>query len=95
MKRTGAPHGEVLGRMKPLLSNSSNCVFNSFNYAGAILYGGMDIGSVPGINSITNSTALSGVKPEISYGKTSGNSLTMGMSSSRVPSCLLSTTNAK
>ena len=68
MKRTGALHGEVLGRMKPLLSNSSNCAFNSFNSAGTILYGGMDIGYVPGISSITNLIALSGGKPEISSG---------------------------
>ena len=53
------------------------------------------MGSVPGIKSIVNSTSLSGGKPEISSGKTSGNSLTMGMSSSRVPSYLLSNTNAK
>ena len=53
------------------------------------------MGSVPGIKSMVNSTSLSGGKPEISSGKTSGNSLTMGMSSSRVPYCLLSTTNAK
>ena len=53
------------------------------------------MGSVSGIKSMVNSTSLSGGKPEISSGKTSGNSLTMGMSSSRVPSCLLSTTNAK
>ena len=95
MKRTGAPHGEVQGRMKPLLSNSSNCAFNSFSSTGVILYGGMDIGSVPRISSITNSIALSEGKPEISSGKTSGNSLTMGMSSSRVPSYLISNTNAK
>ena len=53
------------------------------------------MGLVPGIKSMVNSTSLSGGKPEISSGKTSGNSLTMGMSFSRVPSCLLSTTNAK
>ena len=53
------------------------------------------MGSVPGIKSMVNSTSLFGVKPEISSEKTSGNSLTMGMSYSRVPSYLLSTTNAK
>ena len=53
------------------------------------------MGSVPGIKSMVNSTSLSGGKPEISSGKTFGNSLNMGMSSSRVPPCLLSTTNAK
>ena len=49
------------------------------------------MGSVPRIKSMVNSTSLSEGKPEIS----SGNSLTMGMSSSRVPSYLISTTNAK
>ena len=49
------------------------------------------MGSVPGIKSMVNSTSLSEGKPEIS----SGNYLTMGMFSSPVPSCLLSTTNAK
>ena len=53
------------------------------------------MGSVPEIKSMVNSTSLSGGKPEISSGKTSGNYLTMGISSSLVPSCLLSTTNAK
>ena len=70
--------------MKPLFNNSSNFAFNSFNSTGAILYGGMDIGSVPGISLIKKSIALSRGKPEISSGKTSGNSLTMGMSFSRV-----------
>ena len=36
------------------------------------------MGSVPGIKSMVNSASLFGGKPEISYGKTSGNSLTMG-----------------
>ena len=36
---TGAPHGEILGLMKPLSRRSFNCSFNSFNSAGAILYG--------------------------------------------------------
>ena len=38
------------------------------------------MGSVPEIKSMVNSTSLSRGKPEISSGKTSGNSLTMGMS---------------
>ena len=36
---TGAPHGEWLGRMKPLLNSSCSCVCNSFSSAVAILYG--------------------------------------------------------
>ena len=43
------------------------------------------MGSVPGIKSMVNSTSLSGGKLEISFGKTSGNSLTMRMSSSVSP----------
>ena len=84
-KRSGVPYGAVLGRMKPLLTNSSKCAFNSFISADAILYVGMDICSVLGTCSITNSIALSEGKPEISSGKTFGNSLTMEISSNRVP----------
>jgi hypothetical protein len=32
MKSIGAPQGETLFRMYPFLSNSSKCIFNSFNF---------------------------------------------------------------
>src|SRR3954466_1231820 len=77
---TGAPHGETLGRMNFFSRNSSNCFFNSANSDGDIRYGVIDTGLVPGINSIVNSTSLSGGKSFTSSGKTSGNSHTTGNS---------------
>ena len=75
---TGAPHGEELGRIKPFSSKSFNCSFNSFNSAGAILYGGIDIGVVPGNTSMEKSISRSGGKPGSYSGNTSGNSFTTG-----------------
>ena len=69
--KTGAPHGELLGLIKPLSSNSCNCYFNSFNSVGAIRYGEIDIGFVPCNKSILNSISLSGANPGKSSGKTS------------------------
>ena len=68
---TGAPHGELLGLIKLLSSNSCNCSFNSFNSVGAIQYGAIDIGFVPGNKSILNSISLSGTNHGKSSGKTS------------------------
>ena len=42
--RTGAPQEEILGLMNPLSKRYFNCSFSSLSSAGAILYGGMDIG---------------------------------------------------
>ncbi|KAJ0547374.1 hypothetical protein HanIR_Chr08g0371501 [Helianthus annuus] len=70
--RIGAPHGDELGLMKPLVSKSSSCVLNSFISVGANLYGALATGAAPGMMSILNSTCLSGGKPGSSSGKTSG-----------------------
>src|SRR3954469_17078488 len=79
--RTGQPHGDELGRMKPLVSKASSWIFNSANSRGAILYGRLEIGAVPGIRSTMNSTHLSGGMPGSSSGQTSGKSRTTGISS--------------
>src|SRR3954469_8137425 len=77
----GQPHGDELGRMKPLSNKASSWVLSSANSCGAILYGRLDIGVVPGIRSTMNSTHLSGGTPDSSSGKTSGKSRTTGISS--------------
>src|SRR3954471_10550473 len=79
--RTGQPHGDELGRTKPLSNNASSWVLSSANSCGAILYRRLEIGVVPGIRSTMNSTALSGGMPGNSSGKTSGKSRTTGISS--------------
>src|ERR1043165_194289 len=79
--RTGQPHGDELGRTKPLSNKASSWVFSSVNSCGAILYGRLEIGAVPGLRSTMNSTALSGGIPDNSSGKTSGKSRTTGISS--------------
>src|SRR3954464_4506543 len=58
--RTGQPHGDELGRTKPLSNNASSWVLSSANSCGAILYGRLEIGAVPGRRSTMISTALSG-----------------------------------
>ena len=58
--RTGQPHGDELGRMKPFANEISSWVLSSANSCGAILYGRLEIGDVPGLRSTMNSTALSG-----------------------------------
>src|SRR3954464_7276403 len=80
--RTGQTHGDELGRTKPLSNKASSWVLSSANSCGAILYGRLEIGVVPGIRSTMNSTALSGGIPGSSSGKTSGKSRTTGISSS-------------
>ena len=74
--RTGAPHGEVLGLMKPLPNNSCIWTFSSYNSTGAILYGVIEMGDVPGCNSMWKSTSLGGGNPGSSSGKTSSYSQT-------------------
>src|ERR1041385_7216291 len=82
MNRTGQPYGDELGRMKPFANEASSWVFISANSCGAILYGRLEIGAMPGIRFTINSTHLSGGIPGSSSGKTSGKSRTTGISSS-------------
>src|SRR3954465_5395106 len=79
--RTGQPHGDELGRMKPFANETSIWVFSAANSCGGILYGRLEIGAVHGLRSTMNSTALSGGIPGNSSGKTSGKSRTTGISS--------------
>src|SRR3954471_17583839 len=79
MNRTGQPHGNKLGRMKPFANETSSWVFSSANSCGAILYGHLEIGVVPGIRSTINSTHLLGGIPGSSSGKTSEKSRTTGI----------------
>src|SRR3954469_14795422 len=79
--RTGQPHGDELGRMKPFSNKASSWILSSANSCGAILYGRLETGAVPGIRSTMNSTHLSGGMPDSSSGKTSGKSRTTGISS--------------
>ena len=74
---TGAPHGDVLGWIKPLFCKSCNCIFSSRNSVRANQYGGIELGVVPGSNSIENSTSLLSDKPYKSSRKTSKNSDTI------------------
>ena len=77
-------HGDVLVLTKPLLNNSSICTFNSFSSAGAIRYDGIEMGSVPGASSISNSISPSGGNPGRSLGNTSKNSFTIGTSANYI-----------
>src|ERR1041385_7361881 len=79
--RTGQPHGDKLGWMKPFANEASSWILSSTKSRGAILYGRLDIGAIPGIRSTTNSIDLSGGMPGSSSGKTSGKSRTTGISS--------------
>ena len=71
--RTGAPEGEVLGLMKPLSNNSYIWTLSSCNSTGAILCEVIEMGDVPGCNSMIKSTSLYGGNPGSSSGKTSPN----------------------
>src|SRR5262249_37601905 len=93
--KTGAPQGEVLGLMNPWSSNSCNCSFSSLSSAGAILYGGKEIGVVPATMSIQNSISLSGGSPGNSSGKMSRNSLTTGTCSIAIGSAVVSSVGQK
>ncbi|MFS7923808.1 hypothetical protein Hanom_Chr03g00265221 [Helianthus anomalus] len=46
---TGAPHGDELGCIKTLSRSSSNCFFSFCISVGAIRYGALAIGAIPGI----------------------------------------------
>ena len=76
----GAPHGDELGRMNPFSINYSSYAFNSFSSLGVIQYGALEIGCVPGKNSIVKSAPLRGGNPGSSSGKTSWKSRTTGTS---------------
>jgi hypothetical protein len=60
----GQPHGEELGLINPFSRNSCSYVFSSANSLGGMQYDLLEIGAVPGFNSIKNSTSLSGVIQE-------------------------------
>ncbi|KAJ0470417.1 hypothetical protein HanIR_Chr14g0718601 [Helianthus annuus] len=77
----GAPHGDELGWINPLSSNSCSCFLSSCISVGASLYGDLAIGDVPGTRSMRNSTCLSDGSPGSSSGNTSGYSRTTGTSS--------------
>jgi hypothetical protein len=66
--------------MNPFSSRSCNWVLSSASSLGGIQYDLLEMGAVPGFNSITNSTSLTGGNPGKSSGKTSGNSHTIGIS---------------
>ena len=68
--KTGAPHDEVLGLMNPLSSSSCSWTLSSCNSTGAILCGVIEMGEVPGCNSIPKSITLYGGNPDSSSGKT-------------------------
>jgi hypothetical protein len=61
--------------MNFLSNKSCNCLFSSLNSASVILYGAINIGSVPGTKSTQNSISLYRGNPGKSSGKTSINSL--------------------
>ena len=69
--------GEVLGLIKPLSNHSCNWTLSSCNSAGAILYEVIEIGDVPGCNSITKSTSFCRGNPGSFFGKTSSYSQTI------------------
>ncbi|GKF67005.1 hypothetical protein Tco_0193522 [Tanacetum coccineum] len=83
--KTGAPQGEELGLIKPLLDSSCSCSENSFISEGANQYGARATGAAPGIKSIWNSTCRVGGRPDNSLGNTSGKSQTIDKS--RFPGC--------
>ena len=90
--RTGAPHGEVLGLMNPLSNNSCIWTLSYCNSIGVILYEVIEMGDVPGCNSIQKSTSLWGGNPGSSSGKTSSYShTTRGISKS----CLTSSSKVR
>ncbi|KAL4585017.1 hypothetical protein LXL04_009630 [Taraxacum kok-saghyz] len=91
----GAPHGEKLGLINPLLNSSWSWLESSCISEGASLYGALAIGAAPGIKSILNSTCRFGGNPGRSSGNTSGKSQTSGMSWIFLTSLLLSTMCAK
>ena len=67
--KTGAPHGEKLGLMNPLLSSSFRWLDNSYISDGARRYSALATGVAPGIRSIRNSTC----RADGTLGRSSGN----------------------
>jgi hypothetical protein len=67
--------------MYPLSNSSFNYIFSSANSLGVILYVRLEIGAVPDCNSIVNYTSRFTGMPGKSFGKTSGNSQAIGISS--------------
>jgi hypothetical protein len=65
------PQGDELGHMNPLACNSAISFLSSANSFVSILYGLLEIGGVPGSNSIRNSMSRSGGIPDNSSGNTS------------------------
>ena len=66
--RTGFPYSDALSHMNPFSKSSSICLLSSVNSRGDIRYGAMDIGPVPGTNSMVNSISLLGGNSGISSG---------------------------
>ena len=81
MNNTRAHYGEMLGLINPLSKRSFNCSFSSLSFAGAILYGGIDIGCVYGRRSMLKSISLLGEIPRRSSKKISEYSFTTGIDS--------------
>ena len=73
---TGVPQEEVLGLIKPISHNSCNWTLRSYNSAGVILCGVIEIGNVLECNLITKSTSQCKGNPGSSSGKTSAYSQT-------------------
>ena len=69
--RTREPHGEVFGLMNPLSSKSCIRTLSSCNSTGAILCGVIEMGNVPGCNSIQKSASLYRGNPDSSSEKAS------------------------
>jgi len=76
--KTSAPHGDTLELMYPFSNFYLSCIFNSIKSRVLILYGTLDVGVAPGINSIENSTSLWGGNPGIYSGNISWNWFKMG-----------------
>ena len=70
---TGALQGEVLSLINLLSKYACSCSFNIANNVGAIQYGALEMGVVPGIMLMANSIARLGGSLDISS-NTSGNS---------------------
>ena len=87
-----APQGEVLGLIKHMSNNSCNWTLSSCNSVGAILCGVIEIGDVPGCNSIVKLTSLYGGNPSSSSKKMSSYSQTVR---GRPNSCLASSSRVR
>src|SRR5579875_1640407 len=68
--RTGAPYGDVLGSISPLLISSLTCDFTSASSAGLSLYIGLNGVPAPGTSGMVCAVLRRGGRPE---GKSSGN----------------------